>query len=341
MSGIGGEFVTITPSTVNGALVLRHELGHSIIGVGEEYDGGFAYFGPNSAHDVQRLPWAHWLATTPDGSSSPRTERSIMPFQAYPWTALNATAPWRAVFQSSGTYARHLVRFSLSGLPAARQLSVRLDGKYLPWVPLPGIGIDRWHYDIHRPDALSSGWHEIVFELLDAEQEGIAQLCSIEILEYGTEDEFNARPGVYGVFPTFSMDNETTYRPTNEDCLMRLTVSPHFCNACTEALWLALLARVDLFEESGLDVRCSQLHTVIRTNLIPFGDGEREHPYRIQWMFNGNTMDDYTNHTDLLLPGDARGEVVVQVRLNMPEVRVDSEELLSSERRVWLMGMCN
>ncbi len=146
-----------------------------------------------------------------------------MPFQAYPWTILNATAPWRAVFHSSGTYARHLVRFSLSGLPAARQLSVRLDGKDLPWVPLPGIGIDRWHYDIHRPDSLSSGQHEVVFEILDAEQEGIAQLCSVEILEYGTEDEyvfrflsghtkcltcdarFDARPGVYGVFPTYAV----------------------------------------------------------------------------------------------------------------------------------------
>ena len=200
-----------------------HELGHSIIGVGEEYDGGFAYFGPNSAGNAQKLPWAHWLAPIPNGDHSPRIERSIMPFQAYPWTILNSTAPWRAVFHSSGTYARHLVRFSLSGLPAAHQLSVRLDGEDLCWVSLPGIGIDRWHYDIHRPDALSGGQHEILFELLDPDQEGIAQLCSIEILEYGTKDEcvfrlpsvcmrnltfgarFDARPGVYGVFPTYAV----------------------------------------------------------------------------------------------------------------------------------------
>lgn len=134
-----------------------------------------------------------------------------MPFQAYPWTILNATAPWRAVFHSSGTYARHLVRFSLSGLPSARQLSVRLDGEDLRWVPLPGIGIDRWHYDIHRPDALSSGQHELVFELLDPEQEGTAQLCSVEILEYGTEDEC--------VFPTTSpVGNEM---PDICDCQIR------------------------------------------------------------------------------------------------------------------------
>jgi hypothetical protein len=332
--------MTVTPSIVNGALVLRHELGHSIIGVGEEYDGGFAYFGPNSAANPQRLPWTHWLTSTPNVSSPPRIERSIMPFQAYPWTILNATAPWRAVFHSSGTYAHHLVRFSLSGLPSVHQLSVRLDGEDLRWVPLPGIGIDRWHYDIHRPDALSSGQHELVFELLDPEQEGVAQLCSIEILEYGTEDEFDARPGVYGVFPTFSMDNETTYRPTNEDCLMRLTVSPHFCNVCAEALWLTLLARVDLFEEPGLDIHCSQSLTVVRANLIPFTGGEQEHPYRIQWMLDGKLIGNHTNHTELVLTGDARGEVVVQIRLIVPEVWVDSEKLLSSERVIRLMGMC-
>lgn len=30
----------ITASELNGPLVLRHELGHSLIAVGEEYDGG-------------------------------------------------------------------------------------------------------------------------------------------------------------------------------------------------------------------------------------------------------------------------------------------------------------
>lgn len=134
------------------------------------------------------------------------------------------------------------------------------------------------------------------------------------------------------------MDNETTYRPTNEDCLMRLTASPHFCNVCTEALWLTLLARVDLFEEPALDIRCSQSHTVvIHASLIPFG---RENSYWIQWMFDGNIMENYTNHTELVLSGDARGEVAVQIRLDLPEVRADPEKLLTSETKVWLSGMC-
>jgi len=73
----------ITSSLANGPLVLRHELGHSIIDVGEEYDGGFAYYGPNSASDLDSpLPWSHWLSSPPE--EPPKIERSVMPFQTYP-----------------------------------------------------------------------------------------------------------------------------------------------------------------------------------------------------------------------------------------------------------------
>ena len=37
--GLGGDFTVITASEINGPLVLRHELGHSLIKEGDEYDG--------------------------------------------------------------------------------------------------------------------------------------------------------------------------------------------------------------------------------------------------------------------------------------------------------------
>lgn len=37
--GLGGEFTVITASEINGPLVLRHELGHTLIDEGDEYDG--------------------------------------------------------------------------------------------------------------------------------------------------------------------------------------------------------------------------------------------------------------------------------------------------------------
>jgi len=177
----------VTSSLANGALVLRHELGHSIIDVGEEYDGGYAYFGVNAAHDLTiPLPWSHWL-TNPLPSA--RVERSIMPMQAYPWTLLNTSTSWSINFTSSGAYARHVMRFSLSGLPEKSDLRVEFDRVDLGWVPQEDIGLDRWHYEVYRDAALSGGQHEVKFTLVNRDREGTAQLCSVEVLEFGDESE--------------------------------------------------------------------------------------------------------------------------------------------------------
>lgn len=170
----------------------RHELGHSVIDVGEEYDGGFGYFGVNAIHDPHKpVSWGHWLndPSLAFAHKSPRVERSVMPLQDYAWTLLNVTKSWSTKFPASGLYARHLVRFSLSGIPDASDLVVEIDGKDLGWTPRQDIGVDRWHYDIHRNGGLSDGVHEVKFTLKNKEVEGIAQLCSVEILEFGTEDE--------------------------------------------------------------------------------------------------------------------------------------------------------
>lgn len=202
--------------------MLRHELGHSIIDIGEEYDGGTEYFGVNAAHNLSApLPWEHWLSNPTAGSYSRHVERSVMPMQEYPWTMLNLSAPWSFNFTSSGSYSRHLVRFSLSGLPDKNDITIELDRVALHWAPRSGIGLDRWHYDIYRSFPLSDGEHQLKFTLLNSNRQGIAQLCSVEILEFGDESEwvivpfrirciltpprarFESTPGYYGIFPTW------------------------------------------------------------------------------------------------------------------------------------------
>lgn len=176
---------TTTASLENGALVLRHEIGHSIIEVGEEYDGGFAYFGVNAIHDPQQVTWTHWLMH----KDHPQVERSVMPMQVYPWTLLDVEEPWSVTFLSSGTYARHLVKFSLSGIPHADDLVVYLDGVDLGWTPRNEIGVDRWHYNVAFEHALNEGKHIIEFSLQNRDIQGQAQLCSVEVLEYGSLEE--------------------------------------------------------------------------------------------------------------------------------------------------------
>jgi hypothetical protein len=113
-----------------------------------------------------------------------------MPYQGYVWTMLNTTVPWSITFNSSGLYPRHLLKFSLSGLPDAADLKVELDGVDLGWTPQPDIGVDRWHYDIYRNETLKDGLHFIQFTLENQQRQGAAQLCSLEVLEFGDQSEY-------------------------------------------------------------------------------------------------------------------------------------------------------
>ncbi|KAI0642983.1 IgA peptidase M64-domain-containing protein [Trametes meyenii] len=368
--GLGGEFTVITPSLANGALVLRHELGHSIIEVGEEYDGGFAYFGVNAAHNNSPagIPWGHWLTAGSDTVSTDghpvhphtplkdisekgthtRIERSVMPMQAYPWTLLNTSAPWSTTFNSSGTYAWHLVRFSLSGLPHQDDLRIELDGKDLEWIPRVDIGVDRWHYDIKLNRTLEGGTHEVKFTLRNGDREGQAQLCSVEILEFGDESEFVVEPGHYSLYPTFSEKNETSYRPTNEDCLMRIVTTPNFCKPCTEGLWHALLRRVNLIDDlqSGCEEdEAGGLARTLNLDLVPLAHLRKspvdvEESYVITWVKDGAEVKEFANKTKLVDAGDAVGSYVVNVQYVTEEVRVDTDELLTSTATASVTTTC-
>ncbi|KAI0682809.1 IgA peptidase M64-domain-containing protein [Cytidiella melzeri] len=345
--GLGGEFTVITPSIANGPLVLRHELGHSVIDVGEEYDGGFAYFGVNAQQNLSTpVSWEHWLTNLSSSVlGDARAERSVMPLQAYPWTLLNTTTPWTINFSASGQYSRHVVRFSLSGLPEGSDLTVEIDGTDLGWKPKQGLGVDRWHYDIHRSGGLSDGEHELRFTLKNSDREGIAQMCSVEVLEFGDESQFNSTPGHYSLYPTYSLDNTTTYRPTNEACLMRIVTTPDFCKVCTEDLWLKLLKRVDLIDD--VEIGCSKAGTrVVSLKLVPLAE-LRDVPvtqtesWAITWYKDGKVLDAFTNTTTVDL-GDkhAFGTYTIDVQFFSEEIRVDKEGLTASRRNFTIDQSC-
>lgn len=176
----------VTASPHNGPAVLRHELGHSIIGVGEEYDGGAVYRGVNSARTPASVPWTQWYT---DPASEPKIQRSNMPIQAYPWTMLNVSRGWSQDFHSAGTYDNHLLQFSISGVTRSSALRVEIDGRDLGWEVNSLVGLDRWIYTMKFDDALAPGRHTLQFTLLDEEMEGTAQLCNLQILEYGDAGE--------------------------------------------------------------------------------------------------------------------------------------------------------
>ncbi|ORY37069.1 hypothetical protein BCR33DRAFT_769980 [Rhizoclosmatium globosum] len=84
--GLGGEFTIGTSSHTTGTLVLRHEFGHTMIQVGEEYDGGEAYrpyiLNFTSTGDFQR--WH--LRITASGVETPDSLQVLLDGKKLDWT---------------------------------------------------------------------------------------------------------------------------------------------------------------------------------------------------------------------------------------------------------------
>ncbi|CAE6438210.1 unnamed protein product [Rhizoctonia solani] len=357
--GLGGEFTISTASVLNGPLVLRHELGHSIIWVGDEYDGSI-YFGVNAAnytkHD-QNVGWDHWL---PENNNPPRIERNSVPLLVYPWTMLNKSTPWSTNFKADGTFESSILRISLSGIPDESHLEISLNNTLATWKTNPVVGIDRWFYDIPM-GKLENGTHELKFVLKKQGKEELAQLCSVEVIEYGNETEFNATEGYVGAFSTYSpLEYEdpgpdpdrpalhypdtsvhekwttTSFRPTNEDCLMRQVAKPDFCVVCTEGLWLRLLSRVSLIDKvSFYDSAVEGADTGIELSLVELAQfrspeeaeylarkGTKE-AYLIRWFSYGREMEKWQNATRVDVECGLVGVVEVEVEFMSSEIRKD------------------
>lgn len=257
-----------------------------------------------------------------------------MPIQAYPWTLLNSSQAWSQEFSSAGTYDSYLLQFSISGVEASSDIRVELDGKDLGWEVNPVVGLDRWIYDMKFDTGLAPGTHELKYTLLNGEIEGTAQLCNLEVVEYGEDpSEFTFDREFHGAFPTWDISNRTTYRPTNDLCLMRTMHSPDFCDACIEGLWRALLEPLSLIDNITQTAQ-SDGFTEVSLELLPLAQF-RENPrdteaYAITWYgANNSTLDEFANKTTALI-GQEVAEGSVFVEFLTDQVRVDEQGVLTA-----------
>ena len=134
---------------------------------------------------------------------------------------------------------------------------------------------------------------------------------------------------------SFSLSNATTYRPTNEDCLMRIVTTPDLCKVCLEGLWHSLLRRVDLIDD--VDIGCSKAgNMTVNLSLVPLAQFRTDaiapvETYSIKWYKDGKILDAFTNAIRLELDNaSALGHYIVEVRFNTEEVRIDEDGLLFS-----------
>ncbi|KAF0708443.1 Aste57867_6350 [Aphanomyces stellatus] len=339
--GLGGPYVISTRSPTSGTVVLRHEMGHSFGNVGDEYDGSYAYYGANSAPSVTSITWKHWL-TNP---AVLREEKAVQRYQKHIWYDLKQGA-YQIKFTSNGAFKRYYILLSISGADTDDSLTVTLDGQPLPW-KTKGVK-DRMFYDWKSSEAgFSSGDHVLEIKAGGSfDSPIIKQLCNAVIYEYGDESEFKKDdPNYIGVYPTWDLDKKLTYRPNNERCLMRNMTSPKFCAVCQENMWQQFMSRITFID----DVVVSG--TKVEAKLIPLGQLRPGHgacggdapptseKYAVQW-FNGETevkafRDQFK--IDVSTVAGATAKWTVKVQFTTPSVRLDSNNVMQSERNFTIL----
>ena len=146
-----------TKSRTTGTVVL-HEMGHNFVNVGEEYDGGQAYRGVNSASSATNVGWKHWLT---DPSVTSRAEESTLLLQEYPWKDLSE-GPVEYTFTSTGSYSRWFLRFTAPGCDSAGSRVVIIDGQRQNWVARGTL--DRCFTYGNFDGGFSAGQHTLCFE---------------------------------------------------------------------------------------------------------------------------------------------------------------------------------
>ena len=137
-------------------------------------------------------------------------------------------------------------------------------------------------------------------------------------------------------YPSWSEKNTTSYRPTNEGCLMRIVTTPNFCKVCVEGLWLALLRRISLVDDVKLG--CSfdgptSVNRVVELELLALGQF-RETPITgemliINWKKNGDSLPGFANLSSITVANEP-AKYTAEVQLVTPEVRSDPHGYLKS-----------
>lgn len=132
----------------------------------------------------------------------------------------------------------------------------------------------------------------------------------------------------------FDARNHTTYRPTNDLCIMRDMQSENFCSVCVEGLWLRLLGLPVSFLDNITQVTQQDGTTLVELDLLPLAEfrqvptSHRE-AFSISWYDESTAglLSEWANSTTARLPTGVT-EFTVEIRFWTEQVRVDTDGVL-------------
>jgi hypothetical protein len=303
--GLGGKYSISTSSVRSGLIVLRHELGHSIGLVGEEYDDGQVYMGANSSRNSQ-TSWTQW------------SQDKISVFEATPlggkyvWQDL-AQGAFQMAFKTLGT-AGELLGIDLSsvGWESPEDVKVSFDNQEIKFDG--NFSIDRNFFFVGPVAGIAPGNHLLKIE--ERIKDGNNVLGFARVYSYPPTYDFSKNR--IGAFATYDTNGSKSYRPTHDSCLMRNMQSEYFCVVDQENLWIQMLKRIRLID------------SVTATNL---DNGKKSvelktldlNGVNIHWsmLTNGNpeALNDFENQKSIQVAIPPGSSLKVEVQFSTPEVR--------------------
>jgi len=319
------------------------------------------YSGVNSARSVETLGWSHWL------TGEKREERAIYRLNSYPWQDLSEGG-FEVEFSSDGEYFRWYAIVSVSAAGEEDSLEFTLDGQILPW-NTTGFD-DREFYSWAGEEGFSAGRHTfgVRSKTPSTNPKVPRMICSINIHEYGNEEEFHADNSHISAYPVWSAGGRKTFRPGNEKCmtetklaptpllrstdtphahfisvflgLMRNMSSPAFCSVCQEGMWHQFFQRISIIDnlvvesdEESPDTKTLIVETLklgqLRDSVIPV-PGEK---LEVNWYLNGEEVLTLRDQFQVSVVTGS-GSWTVKVTFITLEVRSDPTGLLSDSKSV-------
>ena len=198
--GLGDEVAILSASKSTGSIAFRHELGHILADIGEEYDGGDDYSGANFAKTnrlckenekpekkvlfdgVERIEWpcvswGKWLSKPLKSGENKITPQPIrMVYMEHPWASFDKDDDelheliWKNKFHSKGKPSFLNLEFSASGISGSGKIKLFVDEHEIGALDLPKDN-DRHFFEFHTKNNVDFMYseedseHEIVIAI--------------------------------------------------------------------------------------------------------------------------------------------------------------------------------
>lgn len=315
--GLGGRYAITTRSERSGIIVLRHELGHNFGVVGEEYDGGYAYFGANSSSNLN-VDWAPWLTETKGVEQA-----GLYLLGGYLWTNLSngkQSLDFDLPAPTSGTSYTYAIELSTVGWETSKDVRVTLDHQVVDAVG--DYTNDRAFLKIQTQATLAPGSHHLEFEEVIHDGDNVLGFAQV----FAYPDNYNFNSSAISAYRTYDSDmNLAGYRPTHDQCLMRDMLKTDFCSVDKENMWIRFLQRIQLIDDLAVMSNINGSKTIsLKT---PKLNGLQVHWYKSD---GGSYTElvDRKNQLEWTLPSNTSpsGAYQVKVEFQTSEVRTSTSD---------------